>query len=876
MKRLKYCAGILALLAAASFLIPLFRAGAADVKIWGGSGQTAVPVAEESGKFGARVRTAGRVLSFAFTMPTWSVSGKYEADLSVYRWDGAFKKTLSVAPVFSERFTALIDNAENRVKLPSPLEPGEYLFVIENTKGSVGVWSTGPSGRNTVFSYADGVESQDEPFLNLEFEPPVPEKPLEELVKVEETNAAAPVYREITEDQTDLSAYSLEGSLYPENRPMPDTWSFTDGLGRRSLTNADVGDPREDRTLALFYWTWHVSQGASNKPFNVQRFLDSEAAKGTDISAIINDYSYPGWPAGGVQNFWDEPVYGYYRTNDPWVLRRHAELLANAGVDVVFTDNTNGTFTWKDSYVPLYRTWTEAQKDGVASPKISFMLPFAANNDSLTQLKALYYDVFREGEYRSLWYWLDGKPMLMAHSSNLKKEGIEKEIREFFTFRANVPGYTDRTSNVKNWGWLSMYPQTVYYASDYDRMDKIPEQISVGVAQNHNYVTRALSAMNGPNCADRTYTSKGYDDRPDALLRGANFDEQFTYALEVDPKVIFVTGWNEWIAGRYEEWQGVKNAFPDEFNALASRDLEPSRGVLQDHYYYQFVNYVRRYKGVRAVPEATVQKTVDVTGDVSQWKDVGPYFAGYIGNALQRDAVGYGGVRYADDSARNDLIGAQMARDPENIYILVECSNEITPCTDPLWMNVYLDVTGKDDGWCSFNYVINKTPPVDASTAVLERFTGSGYESKKVADVRCSVNGRYLQIAVPKSALGISGDDYTVEFAVTDNVHDRSDHGRASDGKIVYSTFSGDILDFYTSGDVMPGARFKFCFVSTAENSGSAPEVSDTADSTDGGSAGSKKGCGSAAPLALPLACAAFAFAAGRKKKGSHKKAEGK
>ena len=40
------------------------------------------------------------------------------------------------------------------------------------------------------------------------------------------------------------------------------------------------------------------------------------------------------------------------------------------------------------------------------------------------------------------------------------------------------------------------------------------------------------------------YTSKGYDTSENALLKGANFAEQFEYALEVDPKVIFVTGQN--------------------------------------------------------------------------------------------------------------------------------------------------------------------------------------------------------------------------------------------------------------------------------------------------------------------------------------------
>ena len=850
-------------------LIPLLFSAAeiraADIRPGGSDGQKAIPIAESVGKLGVRLKTNGEIDAFAFTMPTWSVSGVYAADLSVYKWNGTFVRTVDGTALCRRRFTALKDNATNRVTLPEKLPAGEYLFVIENTSGNVGCWSGSPSGTNTILTYLDGAESRDEPFLTISFSGSAPETPFLEVESLEKTYGTAPVFEEITEDQKDLSGLLPSDSLYNSNAVMPDTWVFTDGLGRKSLTNADVGDPREDRTLAMFYWTWHVSQGAGNSPFNVQKFLDNEAANGTDLTTIINDYGYSGWPVGAFQNFWDEPIYGYYRTNDEWVLRRHAELLANAGVDVIFTDNTNGTYTWKDSYVPLFDSWTAAQKAGVAAPKVSFMLPFSASEDSRTQLKYLYTDVFREGKYRSLWYWLDGRPMLMAHSSNLNRSvGIENEILDFFTFRANVPGYTDRKSNLKNWGWLSMYPQTVYYASAADIMNKKPEQITVGVAQNHNYMTKSLSAMNGPYTTDRTYTSKGYDTRPDALLRGANFEEQFEYALRVDPSVVFVTGWNEWIAGRYEEWCGVKNAFPDEFNAAASRDIEPSRGVLQDHYYYQLVNFVRRYKGVRQIPEASGSKTIDISAGASQWSGVAPYFAGYIGNTLQRDAVGYGGRRYTDSSARNDLIGAQIARDGDNIYILIECSDVVSPRTDPLWMNVYLD-TSDEEGWNSFNYVVNRTSPESDTQTLLERFTGNGYETEPVGPVSYSVDGRYLQIEIKKSDLGIHDDDFTINFAVTDNVHDASDSGRIKDGRRVYTSFSGDILDFYTSGDVMPGGRFKFSYVSTQENARTA-ETSEESG-TEAPSDGKTGGCRAAVSAAAPAAAAAATVVAARKRK---------
>ena len=626
----------------------------------------------------------------------------------------------------------------------------------------------------------------------------------------------------------DISAYGLpEESLYHKNGVMPDTWVFTDGLGRVALTNKEVGDPKEEKTLAMFFWTWHASLGSGRDVMNVQRFIDAQTAAGIKYEDYIHDFEYEKWPHPvNTQYFWNEPVYGYYRSDDAWVARRQAEMLANAGVDVVLTDNTNGTATWQAAYQNIFKTWTSAQRDGVDAPKVSFMLPFWPGADTRSQLNNIYLDVFRDGNYRSLWYYLDGKPMMMAHGkASLSDSELDCEILDFFTYRAGQPGYfVKEKGDIGEWGWLSKYPQAKFYATSDDEERGDVEQITVGVAQNANYEKMQLAAMNGGPIMGRSYTSE-YQDRynkegDEASKWGYNFAEQWNYALRVDPKVVFVTGWNEWVASRYKSWPdmgdvAVENALPDQFDDEYSRDIEPSRGALRDYYYYQFVNFARRYKGVRAIPIATEQKTIDLAAGQGQWADVGPYFASYIGNTENRDWDGYRGNHYTDLSGRNDIIGAQVARDNDYLCFNVECAKDITPYTDNLWMNLYIDVNAENAGWESFDFVVNKTKPT-ADAAVLERFTGAGYASEKVADVEYKLDGRYLTVKIAKSALGIEGDDYTVNFLWTDNVHDAEDTGVETDGGVVYSTFSGDIIDFYSSGDVAPGARFKYSYITKA------------------------------------------------------------
>ena len=264
----------------------------------------------------------------------------------------------------------------------------------------------------------------------------------------------------------------------------------------------------------------------------------------------------------------------------------------------------------------------------------------------------------------------------------------------------------------------------------------------------------------------------------------------------------FVTGWNEWKAGRYEFWPdssgkrteaSVDNAFPDTYNEYFSRDIEPTTGDLKDHYYYLLVDYIRKYKGASAVPDATAAKTVDIKGSTDQWSDVGPYYVAYIGNTFDRDAYGYGRLHFTNTTGRNDIIGAKVARDADYLYFYVECKEDITSYTDDSWMRLYLDTSdGGLDGWESFDYIINKTKP-SADKAMLEKFTGDGFNTTTVCEVEYSVSGKTLQIKVPKSALGISGDTYTVNFKWTDNTQ-----------------VDGDIMDFYSSGDVAPLGRFKF------------------------------------------------------------------
>ena len=559
---------------------------------------------------------------------------------------------------------------------------------------------------------------------------------------------------------------------------LPDTWDAVDGLGRILPGHEETGDLRENRYVGIFYWTWHCAHAKSTSPHNVTRILEK-------YPEALTDLNHPAW--GGLQapHHWNEPVFGYYNTVDKWVLRKHAELLANAGVDAVIFDNTNGTFTWQESYTALLETFAEARADGVKTPQISFLLPlFGGSRETNIQLENIYNDIYKPGKYRDLWFYWKGKPLMMAYPDLLDGNNpLHAEIRDFFTFRPGQPSYTVGQTRPDQWGWLSVHPQQIYR-----NPDGTPEQITVGVAQNHS-AELGLTAMNGVNVFGRTYTSKGYDTRENAELYGANLAEQFEYALKVDPEFIFITGWNEWVAGRFPHWQGVDNAFPDQFCGGFSRDIEPTTGKLKDHYYYQMASFIRRYKGTHRRSEPASALNLRMDGPESQWDSASDYRS-YPGNTKNRDADGYLTTHYTDTSGRNDLTGAKAACDGENLWFRAECAADITSPDDPMWMRLLIRTESDDPYWEGFQYILNRN-----EAGMLEKSAG-GWSWEEVGRVCWNREGRFLTVRIPKTMLNLTGDAFTVRFKWADN----------------NLGIDGDIMELYGHGDTAPGGRFLYRF----------------------------------------------------------------
>jgi hypothetical protein len=337
---------------------------------------------------------------------------------------------------------------------------------------------------------------------------------------------------------------------------MSDTWTATDGLGRS--TPIEVRPPQANRFVGIFYFLW-MGFETTDGPFDVSKIL----------KANPNAMQEPNNTAWGPEfhfHHWGEPYFGYYRSSDQWVIRRHARMLADAGVDAVFFDVTN-QIVYPESVQALCQAFADVQAQGGRTPQIGFLTPFGA---PFQVVQTLYNNIYKVNYHPELWFIWEGKPLILADPAFFQQT---PDILNFFTYRKPQPSYFVGPTGPNQWGWLEVFPQHIFQNSA-----GVSEQMTVGAAQNA--VGDRLGSMSEVGAKGRSFHNNTIP--PDDTLTpyGLNVQEQWERALQVDPQFIFVTGWNEWIAMRLPEFASIKLPvmFVDEFNWEHSRDIEPCAG----------------------------------------------------------------------------------------------------------------------------------------------------------------------------------------------------------------------------------------------------------------------------------------------------------
>jgi len=567
------------------------------------------------------------------------------------------------------------------------------------------------------------------------------------------------------------------------NKVLLDEPQFTNGYDVNKIVGIDefgrtiqpLFNTKKDKYVGIFYFVC-LGQHASTGIYDTTEILlnhpdDLFNKEGTKYSPL------------GQHHYWGKPLLGYYNSLDEYVMRKHIEQLTYAGVDFIVFDVSNGV-TYDSVWRKLLKLLEEYQKDGWNVPKVAFYTNF--NSEQV--MYKLYTNIYKKAYCESIWFKPDGvKPLIIGKLDDGKLD-MEKTVQDFFYFKdAQWPTEAPLENGFPWMDWVR--PQRNYNGV-----------MNVSVAQ-HPAVPMSDTYLNGAKNWDRGYTSLNpVNGNMEAVLRGANIQEQWDYAISVDPNIIFVTGWNEWGATKsiYEEGTPRERVmFVDSFNIALSRDIEPMSGGYNDAFYVQLIQNIRKYKGITAKLPKAVKSTIDINGDLSNWDNITNIYRNISKTGYERNSVDFTNKTKLEFAApKNSINEIRMTNDSDNIYVLIKTDQNIVLDTlSKNFLNLFIGVSDvSNQGWNSYSYVINRTPNNEGKTS-LEKIDAD-FSVISQTNVDYTIKDNYIQFKIPRTDLKITSRSFKLYFKAADSVEKQN-----------------DIMDYYVTGSVVPVGRLSYLYV---------------------------------------------------------------
>lgn len=310
--------------------------------------------------------------------------------------------------------------------------------------------------------------------------------------------------------------------------------------------------PYEDRLVGIAYTTWHT---ASRK-----------------------------WGLGT----WDLPLCGPYLSDDETVLRYHAELLRDAGVDFVFVDWSNNT-----NYDPatmreqredfrmieeatdkLFDVWATVE----GAPKICIFLgPGHTGQESVDngnhQKKAdqVWRDYVTNPDRADMYFQYQGKPLVLCYGATPTQYSAKPQSKwddDRYTIRW-VTGYVGQQTG--------LYNQRTLMSKGYWSWEERGAQTFTGIDGRVEAVTvSAATRQQGTEGGSGYIPASGREN-------GATFKRQFQRACDLGAGIVLIVSWNEWTTG-------------EQPTVEISKDIEPSQ-VHGTFYYDLMREQIKKFKG---------------------------------------------------------------------------------------------------------------------------------------------------------------------------------------------------------------------------------------------------------------------------------------
>ncbi len=594
----------------------------------------------------------------------------------------------------------------------------------------------------------------------------------------------------ITEE---LETMELYGNGYNNNMIV--------GFDEYGRTVPAAAGKKDKRDVGIFYFLW-LGQPQSKDIYDVSKLLEQYGIN--KVFHEVDDELSP----NNTAHWWAEPLYGYYNSTDKWVIRKHMEMLTEAGVDFLIFDTTNCVL-YDEVAKKIMRMSQELRDEGWDAPQVCFY----THSRSIDTIKNIYNNFYKNGNYPDSWYRIDGRPMIIGYTSakldkkearsrgddSYDPEDLPQDLQDFFYVKeACWPNDFHNANSFPYTEWT--YPQPLN-----------GNTMNVSVA-THPMVPFSFSLTHENWCNwGRGYDVNTGENKHEDIYRGTFFQSEWetVFSSDPQPEILMVTGWNEWIA--YKQPYGGEYMLCDNVDMEYSRDIEPMQGGYEDAYFIQMLMNIRKYKynDSDGVIADNVYKIIDLSGNDAQWDEVKAVYR-HVGTVNDKRNA-YGGamtVHYSVPAADNNILSVKLTNDAENLYFRIECADPVKVTDNANWMNLFIGTgTPAQKGWESYEYVIGRRHDTASGTATVEQLRAD-FTGKHAGDAAYAVSGNTVLYSVPLASLGIetgsAASAFRIYFKVADGVEGAE-----------------EIMNYYVSGRCLPMGRlsyeYKFKLPDTAD-----------------------------------------------------------
>ena len=640
----------------------------------------------------------------------------------------------------------------------------------------------------------------------------------------------------------------MEANANPFNSTINSIVS-TDVYGR-SFSEGDVST--SDKKVGMFYFIW-LGEHTDNGIFDVTKLdstedgrkalwskiekIDKDGPDSAENYRILEETSSDGTPIVPSPlfefHYFSEPLYGYYCSDDPWVLARHIELLTMSGIDYISLDLTNISIYEKNTRA-LLEALLKYQNLGWNVPKVTSYITGTTRSIPHAQRVLDFYNIFYTNpRYDSLWLRDEetNKPVV-----SLDRVAYYSDLNSIVTanlkIRNTIWPYDKSATLYDDASWMDWeYPQRVYENSDGNYMSvSVTQHVAGSFGISCNPYTKADANVRtiyaemfnrfdtGGNTNYDSNRGRGWNyelnkNVSEDAFKGTNLETQWSNAINSEKPVdeVFVTGWNEWVAYKlpFESLHGGDRrlddiygkyydtvSFCDTCNEEFSRDIEMTKEGYGDNFYLQNMRLTRDYKFNSSTVKYAGKYATKSLENLS-WDNAREYLD-FTEEAFERnfDRADHKDV-YINNTNRNDIKSMKMCHDDNNLYLQIKTNeNIIIDEEKDNNLNVLLSI--KDSGkpnWAGYNYILNRNPLQNGNgkTKLEVVKEADKFEFEEAGECNYFLKDNVLSIAIPLNLLDIKDNDFTIDFKVADGISDPS-----------------NIMNYYVDGDSAPIGRLNY------------------------------------------------------------------